>query len=116
VWPAGTVGRWQVQAAARAGAAGRYELTVRAYRGVLRAGPTERDQLDQQAQQLNAREAELYRAGRYAEAAALRRRELALRQQLYPAAQYPQGHPALALSLNNLGFLLHSAGQYEAAR
>ena len=36
-------------------------------------------------------------------------------RQLYPTEHYPQGHPDLATSLNNLGGLLKSRGEYAAA-
>jgi CHAT domain-containing protein len=35
---------------------------------------------------------------------------VAMRQKLYPAARYPDGHPDLAQSLNNLGFGLQAMG------
>jgi CHAT domain-containing protein len=36
-------------------------------------------------------------------------------QQLYPKERYPQGHPHLAISLNNLGLLLQAQGEYGQA-
>ena len=36
-------------------------------------------------------------------------------QKLYPKDSYPQGHPDLATSLNNLGFLLQAQGEYGKA-
>jgi tetratricopeptide (TPR) repeat protein len=36
-------------------------------------------------------------------------------QKLYPKEKYPQGHPALTLSLNNLGYLLQAQGEYARA-
>src|SRR5262249_18212668 len=38
-----------------------------------------------------------------------------MRQKLYPRERYPQGHPLLALSLNNLGALLFAQGRYPEA-
>ena len=35
---------------------------------------------------------------------------------LYPKARYPEGHPELASSLNNLGCLLQAQGSYGEAR
>ena len=36
-------------------------------------------------------------------------------RQLFPKKQYPQGHPALAQSLSNLGFLLQAQEKFTAA-
>ena len=33
-----------------------------------------------------------------------------MKQRLYPRDQYPQGHPELARSLDNLGYVVHSRG------
>ena len=38
-----------------------------------------------------------------------------MRQHLYPASFYPQGHPNLAESLNNLGFIQNALGAYAQA-
>jgi tetratricopeptide (TPR) repeat protein len=40
---------------------------------------------------------------------------LAMREKLYPPEKYPQGHPDLAQSLNNLGALLRAQGEYAKA-
>src|SRR5205085_1799833 len=83
--PTGQGGPWQLQVlTARPGSSGHYTLRLRAYQGDLRAGPSEHERLGLQARQLNARVVELYGAGRTAEATALSRQALALRQQLYP--------------------------------
>jgi CHAT domain-containing protein len=39
-----------------------------------------------------------------------------MRQQLYPEARFPQGHPYLAESLNNLGSTLEDLGDYDKAQ
>jgi len=39
-----------------------------------------------------------------------------MRQALYTKERYPQGHPDLALGLNNLGFVLQTQGAYGEAR
>ena len=39
-----------------------------------------------------------------------------MREALYPKDRYPQGHPDLAKSLNNLGALLRDQGDYGGAR
>src|SRR5262249_48038721 len=41
---------------------------------------------------------------------------LAMRQKVYPPKDYPQGHPDLAASLNDLGSLLRAQGDYVRAR
>jgi CHAT domain-containing protein len=38
-----------------------------------------------------------------------------MRQKLYPKGKYPDGHPELAISLNNLGLLLRDRGEYPRA-
>ena len=43
-------------------------------------------------------------------------RALEMREALYPKDSYPQGHPDLAGSLNNLGSLLEAQGDYGEAR
>ncbi len=37
-------------------------------------------------------------------------------ERLYPKSDFPKGHPDLATSLNNLGFLLQAQGAYGEAR
>ena len=41
---------------------------------------------------------------------------LAMRETLYPKDKFPDGHPHLAGSLNNLGFLFHARGMYRQAQ
>jgi tetratricopeptide (TPR) repeat protein len=76
----------------------------------------ERNQLIQRAEKLDGQAVQLYQQGKFAEATKLMKQALAMRQRLYPKAQYPQGHPDLADSLNNLGVLLREQGEYAAAR
>ena len=52
--------------------------------------------------------------GEYAQAEPYYREALAMNGKLYPADRYPDGHPELASSLNNLGLLLH-CGDYAQA-
>ena len=54
--------------------------------------------------------------GAYGEARGYYERALAMYQALYPKERYPQGHPALASSLNNLGCLLQDQGAHGEAR
>jgi hypothetical protein len=53
--------------------------------------------------------------GDYTKAEPYYRDALAMYQALFPKDRYPQGHPALALSLNNLGALLLARGEYAKA-
>jgi len=53
--------------------------------------------------------------GEYAKADPYHRDALAMYRSLYPKDRYPQGHPDLAQSLNNLGFLLQVQGEYAKA-
>jgi tetratricopeptide (TPR) repeat protein len=78
--------------------------------------PARKAELAKQSADLITRVGELYRQGRYAEALAPAEQALTLRQQLYPAARYPDGHPALAQSLSWLGLLLRAPGDYPKAQ
>jgi CHAT domain-containing protein/Tfp pilus assembly protein PilF len=53
--------------------------------------------------------------GKYGQALPYLQQALAMDQKLYPAAQFPLGHPDLAQSLNNLGGLLWDQGEYVKA-
>jgi CHAT domain-containing protein/Tfp pilus assembly protein PilF len=54
--------------------------------------------------------------GEYARARDYFQQCLAMEERLYPKAQYPRGHAALASSLNNLGSVLQDQGEYARAR
>jgi tetratricopeptide (TPR) repeat protein len=117
VWPSGAGAPWVAQVlGAQSDAAGKYVLQWRPYRGELKVEVTAREKLHRRAAQLSARSVESYEMGNFNEGVALLREVLAVRQKLYPAARYPQGHPDLATSLNDLGTVLQSVGQHEAAR
>lgn len=75
----------------------------------------EEQALAAEAERLNDEAVQLYERGRPAEAVAKMRQVLALRQKLYSATKYPDGHPDLAASLNNLGGFLQAAGRAEQA-
>src|SRR5262249_18343369 len=77
--------------------------------------PEKRQELQRQAQQLNAQGGQRYQQRRYAEATKVLQQALEIRKRLYPKAQYAQGHPLLALSLNDLGHLLKDQGEYGRA-
>lgn len=51
----------------------------------------------------------------YAKAEPLYRRALEMVEGMYPKGRYPQGHPHLATSLNNLAGLHDSQGDYTIA-
>jgi len=51
----------------------------------------------------------------YGRASPFLQQALAMRQVLYPKDKYPQGHPALASSLNNLASLHHEQGKLDEA-
>jgi CHAT domain-containing protein/Tfp pilus assembly protein PilF len=70
----------------------------------------ERARLEKRATELNQRVLALHQQGQLDGARKLCEEALALRQQLYPKERYPDGHPDLAASLNNLGFLLQAQG------
>jgi CHAT domain-containing protein/tetratricopeptide (TPR) repeat protein len=97
-----------------------FVLLIAAAPGALAQPVPPAEPTDQQAQQarasaLDRRVEELYRQGRVAQAVPLAKQALALRQQLYPRRRFPDGHAALALSLNNLGSLLQARGELVAA-
>jgi tetratricopeptide (TPR) repeat protein len=75
----------------------------------------QRQQMAEEARALNGQAVELHEQGKYAESTRLLERALALRRQLYPRGQYPHGHPDLASSLSNLGFVLQAQGEYAKA-
>src|SRR5690348_5414083 len=78
--------------------------------------PAERSRLQSQARDLTQREAQLSQHGQYAEATRLQEQALEIDQRLYPADQYPQGHPDLSAGFANLGALLQAQGQYGQAQ
>src|SRR5262249_27904849 len=53
--------------------------------------------------------------GEYTQAESVYRDALAMKKKLYPTDKYPEGHPDLAASLNNLGALLWARGAYARA-
>jgi CHAT domain-containing protein/tetratricopeptide (TPR) repeat protein len=77
--------------------------------------PAEREQLQKQAQELTEQAASLSRTGKSKEALLPARRALALREQLYPAADFPDGHPDLAKSHLNLAVFLRTLGEHGEA-
>jgi hypothetical protein len=74
--------------------------------------PQERQKLEAQASELYQAGVQAYQQGDLVKAVARSRESLQIRESLYPQALYPQGHPALAGSLNSLGALLQAQGSY----
>jgi CHAT domain-containing protein/Tfp pilus assembly protein PilF len=77
--------------------------------------PRQRQQLEEEAQALIRQADQRYREQRLDQAVKLWVRVLQIRRQLYTVEQYPQGHPELAQTLNNLGFLLEERGELAQA-
>jgi tetratricopeptide (TPR) repeat protein len=75
----------------------------------------EQQRLKKRAHDLNEEAVKLYQQGRYAESTKRLQEVLQIREGLYPKDTYPQGHPDLARSLNNLGALLKVQEQYAKA-
>src|SRR5262249_6175072 len=75
----------------------------------------ERKELEQQAADLFRQGVEHYRNGRLDDAVRTQERCLSLHRKLYPEATFPDGHADLAKSLNALGFLLQTRGEYAQA-
>jgi CHAT domain-containing protein/tetratricopeptide (TPR) repeat protein len=77
--------------------------------------PERRAELEKEYRQLKAEVLKHYRAGAYREALPLQERALAVCRELYPEKAFPDGHPDLAESLNDLGFLLQALGERRRA-
>src|SRR5262245_26078190 len=75
----------------------------------------QREQLGKEASRLSEEVLKHYQGGRFVEGVKVAEQALAIFKRLYPADRYPQGHPELAQSLNNLGGLLQSRGRYDEA-
>src|SRR5262249_3493053 len=86
---------------------GAYTLTVRL--------ASARGEVETRATALNAAGMAHYQRAQQGQAEQAWRQALALRQQLYPPKDYPEGHPDLATSLSNLGALLMARGEYVPA-
>jgi tetratricopeptide (TPR) repeat protein/CHAT domain-containing protein len=78
-------------------------------------GPEDHARLEKQVHDLNVRAVALYGQGHYAEATKVMQEALETGRKLYTPERYPQGHPDLAKSLNNLGSLLQAQGEYGRA-
>jgi CHAT domain-containing protein/Tfp pilus assembly protein PilF len=96
------------------GTAGRATLT-RADEPAKELTDEERSKLKKQAGELNQKADQLYRDGKYAAATEVLEKVLEIRRRLYPAEKYPDGHPDLANSLNNVGFMLDEQKEYGKA-
>jgi len=76
----------------------------------LLPGPRASAQGNDDAEALNAEVMRLYQQGRYGEAIPLAQRAVAIQEKAFGP-----GHPAVADSLNNLGFLYYQSGDYARA-
>jgi CHAT domain-containing protein/Tfp pilus assembly protein PilF len=75
----------------------------------------QKEMLERKAAELSNQAFRFYQSGNYSEARKLLEEVLAIRQQLYSKEEFPNGHPDLAQSLNNLGGLLRVQGEYAKA-
>jgi CHAT domain-containing protein len=75
----------------------------------------EERQLLEEAAKLHAEGVALYGQAKLPEATDRLRQALALRQRVYSKVKYPDGHPALAQSLGDLGTVLQAQGAYAQA-
>jgi tetratricopeptide (TPR) repeat protein len=75
----------------------------------------EQQQLRKEAVKLFGEGMALSRQARLPEATERLQKAVALLQRVYPKDKYPNGHPDLAGSLNNLGLLLQAQGEYGKA-
>jgi CHAT domain-containing protein/Tfp pilus assembly protein PilF len=77
--------------------------------------PAQRRQLEKEARELNQQGTQRYYLGRLDEALKLLEQAVQISRRLYPPERFPDGHPQLAMSLNNLGALLLARGQLGQA-
>ena len=73
--------------------------------------PSERDALEKKVNRLREEMIKKDQAGQLDEARQLAEQVLATYRALYSPDWYPDGHPALAASLNNLGYFLQASGR-----
>ena len=74
-----------------------------------------RAKLEAEVKRIDDEGVKLYQAAKLSEAEKAFCLTLQLRRRLYPPARYPDGHPDLAISLNNLGVLLQAQGRLADA-
>jgi CHAT domain-containing protein/Tfp pilus assembly protein PilF len=77
--------------------------------------PEQRQKLEKGALALNQQAVQRYQQGRWDEAVKLMEQALHAYRRLYPAERYRDGHPDLAVCLNNLGRLLQTRGELAQA-
>ena len=77
--------------------------------------PADQRQLSE-LQEQGTKVLQFYQQGRYWMATRAQEQAVAICRRLYPADRYPEGHPELSTSLNNLGGFLQGQGDYERAR
>jgi tetratricopeptide (TPR) repeat protein len=75
----------------------------------------EQQRMRNRADALNEEAVKLYQQGRYPESTKLLQEVLRLVEGVYPKDKYPQGHPDLAMTLHNVGFLLQDQREYAKA-
>src|SRR5262249_3421654 len=76
----------------------------------------ERKALEEKRQQLSTKMMSAYHEGHLDEALRWANDVLRTCEQLYPLTTHPDGHPDLAGSINDLGFLLWARGDYARAQ
>jgi CHAT domain-containing protein/tetratricopeptide (TPR) repeat protein len=74
-----------------------------------------RAKLEDEAANLTKQGIQSWQAGNFDRAFERTERALEIRQTLYPADKYPQGHPLLMASVSNLGFMHEARGDYGKA-
>ena len=75
----------------------------------------QRNELKAKLTELNTAGFKASQAGKYQDAAEAWQEALKIARQLYPESEFPDGHPNLATSLNNLAVLYESQGKYADA-
>src|SRR5262245_37396803 len=77
--------------------------------------PEERKELEAKWKERTATGSKAYPAGKYAEATTVFREALDLARVTFPAAEFPDGHPMIAASLNNLAVVSRGEGRLTDA-
>jgi len=75
----------------------------------------EKKKLAAEAEKLDGEVGQLFQRGQAADAVVKAHKALEIRRKLFRQSKYPDGHPDLAVTLNDLGFVLQAMGSFEKA-
>jgi tetratricopeptide (TPR) repeat protein len=77
--------------------------------------PADRQKLEAQAKECSHRSDQFYGEGKLADALKEDQKLLSIEQRLYPPSKYPDGHPDVARTLDDIAVVLHDMGRHEPA-